>query len=486
VKRDQRRRRLRGSPVRIRSAIMTTRSSTKALAFAATMTVASSAAANPTIEIGGAIGIHGFSDENELGVFDEMGVTSLSNSALFGLRLGVIFNDLIGVEAEAAILPTSAREPEFDVLDLTYRGHLIAQYAKLGKVVPFVVGGVSAFHVAQTDDAGIVYTDTDPAWYGGIGAKYRLPKGWGLRGDARLYFPPSSQSEGATTDFELVFSFYKELNRKKEVDNDPDRDGILGAADQCPTEPEDKDGFEDTNGCPELDNDQDGIADASDECKNEPEDKDGFEDANGCPELDNDKDGIADATDQCKNEPEDKDGFEDEEGCPDPDNDKDGIADLSDKCIDQPETVNSFEDEDGCPDTVPIAIKKFTGTIEGITFKVSSAQILATSNPKLDETVKVMTEYPNLKIEIHGHTDDQKLLPGSQFADNQALSQARADAVKDHLVKKGIAADRLVAKGFGESQPVATLTGEDGKALKGVTLENARAKNRRVEFHPIP
>ncbi|MBA2540444.1 MAG: porin family protein, partial [Deltaproteobacteria bacterium] len=239
---------------------MTIRTSMTALAASATLTTASSAMANPTIEVGGAIGIHGFSDENELGVFDEMNVTSLSNSALFGLRLGVIFNDAFGVEAEAAILPTSAREPEFDVLDLTYRAHLIAQYAKLGsgKVVPFVVGGVSAFHVVDTDDAGIVYTDTDPAWYVGLGAKYRLPKGWGLRGDARLYFPPSSQSEGATTDFELVFSFYKEFNRKTGEDNDPDRDGILGSDDQCPSEPEDKDGFEDSNGCPDNDNDKDG------------------------------------------------------------------------------------------------------------------------------------------------------------------------------------------------------------------------------------
>ncbi|MBA2541670.1 MAG: OmpA family protein, partial [Deltaproteobacteria bacterium] len=188
----------------------------------------------------------------------------------------------------------------------------------------------------------------------------------------------------------------------------------------------------------------------------------------------------------CKNEPEDKDAFEDDNGCPDPDNDKDGIADASDKCINDPETVNSFEDTDGCPDTVPIAIKKFTGTIEGLTFKVASAEILATSNPKLDEAVKVLIEYPTLKIEIQGHTDDRLLLPGSAFPDNQALSQARADAVKDHLVKKGIAADRLVAKGFGDSQPIATITAADGQPLKGAALDTARTKNRRVEFHPIP
>ena len=113
------------------------------------------------------------------------------------------------------------------------------------------------------------------------------------------------------------------------------------------------------------------------------------------------------------------------------------------------------------------------------------ALVVAASNPKLDGTVKVLTEYPTLKIEIHGHTDDQPLLKGSAFPDNQALSQARADAVKAHLVKKGIAEDRLIAKGFGESKPVVATTDADGKPLKGAALNNARAKNRRVEFHPV-
>ncbi len=465
---------------------MTIGSSTKALAFACVIGSTSAATASPTIEVGGAVGVHGFSDENELGVFDEMGVASEKNSPLFGLRLGLIFNDLIGIEAEGGILPSGARDSEVGTTNLTYRGHLIVQKYRLGKFVPFAVGGVAAFYVSSTDDMGVIYKDVDAAWYFGVGTKYLLPGNWGLRGDARLLLPPSSQSDGATTDFEFLFSFYKEFGRKTEllVDNDPDRDGILGAADRCPNEPEDKDQFEDTDGCPENDNDQDGVYDVSDKCPLDPEDKDQFEDTDGCPELDNDKDGIADAVDQCKNEPEDKDGFEDDEGCPDPDNDKDGIADKADKCPDQPETINSFEDEDGCPDTVT-AVKTFTGVIEGITFKVASAQLLAVANPKLDQAIKVLTEYPALKLEIHGHTDDQLLIPGSAFADNNALSLARAEAVKEYLVKKGIAADRITTKGLGESQPVAPIAGADGAQLKGAALANARAKNRRVEFQVI-
>jgi len=83
---------------------------------------------------------------------------------------------------------------------------------------------------------------------------------------------------------------------------------------------------------------------------NDPEDKDGFQDTDGCPDLDNDGDGIPDAKDQCPNDPEDKDGFQDEDGCPDFDNDKDGIPDAADQCPNEPETVNGYADDDGCPD----------------------------------------------------------------------------------------------------------------------------------------
>src|SRR5215813_3660857 len=82
-----------------------------------------------------------------------------------------------------------------------------------------------------------------------------------------------------------------------------DRDGDGKYADPCPTEPEDKDGFQDDDGCPDPDNDRDGIPDPNDKCPTEPEDKDGFEDEDGCPDKDNDKDGVLDAADKCPNEP---------------------------------------------------------------------------------------------------------------------------------------------------------------------------------------
>lgn len=131
---------------------------------------------------------------------------------------------------------------------------------------------------------------------------------------------------------------------------DRDKDGIVDKLDACLTEPEDKDDFQDQDGCPELDNDNDGIIDLSDKCPLDPEDKDGFEDGDGCFDPDNDLDGIVDTRDQCPAQPEDRDAYLDSDGCPDPDNDNDGLLDAEDRCPLDPEDSDGFLDGDGCPD----------------------------------------------------------------------------------------------------------------------------------------
>ena len=95
---------------------------------------------------------------------------------------------------------------------------------------------------------------------------------------------------------------------------DRDGDGIKDDVDKCPDEPEDFDGFQDEDGCPDPDNDNDGIPDVDDRCPNVPEDRDGDQDDDGCPEGsdgDRDGDGILDSKDKCPDEPEDRDGFQD-------------------------------------------------------------------------------------------------------------------------------------------------------------------------------
>ncbi len=138
-----------------------------------------------------------------------------------------------------------------------------------------------------------------------------------------------------------------------ELPSDQDGDGLDDKLDRCPAQAEDKDGFGDGDGCPDLDDDDDGVADVRDRCRLVPEDRDGFEDGDGCPDLDDDGDGIADAKDLCPRKPEDKDGRDDDDGCPDLDDDGDGILDKDDLCPQQPERKNGFEDTDGCPDFAP-------------------------------------------------------------------------------------------------------------------------------------
>jgi len=135
---------------------------------------------------------------------------------------------------------------------------------------------------------------------------------------------------------------------------DPDNDGDkrLDDDDKCPNQREDFDGFEDDDGCPEVDNDKDGIDDLKDRCPNDPEDKKGPNPDDGCPanKRDSDADGIMDSRDRCPKEEEDEDGFEDWDGCPDLDNDKDGIPDDQDKCPLCAEDKDGFDDENGCPE----------------------------------------------------------------------------------------------------------------------------------------
>jgi OmpA-OmpF porin, OOP family len=281
--------------------------------------------------------------------------------------------------------------------------------------------------------------------------------------------------------------------------SDADGDGILDNVDKCPNDPEDKDGFEDEDGCPDFDNDQDGIPDVEDKCPNEPgppenqgcpvqdrdgdgiadnvdkcpdepEDKDGFEDEDGCPDLDNDKDGILDTDDKCPNDPEDKDGFQDEDGCPDPDNDGDGIPDIEDKCPNKPGPPDSPQGK-GCPRKFTLIKinrdKKIIEIKQKVHFATSKYRILPKSYRLLNQVSQAINDFPKMKVSIEGHTDSQ----GSEGY-NQTLSENRAGAVRDYLINKGgVDAARLTSVGHGEGSPIAS-----NRTRRG------RAANRRVEF----
>jgi OmpA-OmpF porin, OOP family len=233
---------------------------------------------------------------------------------------------------------------------------------------------------------------------------------------------------------------------------DTDGDGIEDKKDQCPTEK----GTIETKGCPLIkDSDNDGVADDKDQC---PNDK-GTIEGNGCPpkkETDKDKDGILDKDDLCPDKP----GIATFYGCPDTDGD--GIEDLKDECPDLRGTAKNA----GCPELKKEDQQILKDATYGVQFESGSAILKQASNAILDKVAALMTQYPNYRLTIAGHTDNT----GSESA-NQRLSQARAKACFDYLITKKIDYTRIIFQGYGSSKPIA-----DNKTLQG------RSQNRRVEF----
>ena len=257
--------------------------------------------------------------------------------------------------------------------------------------------------------------------------------------------------------------------------DDADGDGVADEHDDCPLEMEDKDGFADKDGCPDIDNDGDGVLDPDDKCPLRPEDMNGIDDEDGCPDGDRDKDGIADARDKCPSEPEDKDGFQDRDGCPDLDNDQDGILDVADKCSNRPETPNGFQDEDGCPDkkepvvTIEPEVDCKVTIAERVFFAKGSAGLSGTTIQTLQIVVHRYEKHKDViaTFRFDGHASEE----GPKGA-NLGLSKRRVAAVKAFLVKGGIPPALVKTAAYGEEQPLAA--GAD---------ESAYAKNRRVELH---
>lgn len=216
------------------------------------------------------------------------------------------------------------------------------------------------------------------------------------------------------------------------------------------------------------DRDGDGIEDARDRCPDAPEDKDGFEDEDGCPDEDNDQDGILDTRDGCPNTAEDKDGFQDEDGCADEDNDQDGVLDVDDACPFEPETLNGERDDDGCPDEGLIVMRDDRVVLEEqVLFDMNSARVKRSAAPELRALVKLQAQHPEwTKMRVEGHADAR-----GDEAFNQELSERRATNVRQALISFGMDPELLVADGYGAK-----------RLLTSDTTPEAHAKNRRVEF----
>ena len=340
------------------------------------------------------------------------------------LRAGYYPVRFVGLELESAFAP-SKDEDDKKANHSAFRGHVVGQ-APLGGVTPFALLGFG-YLGSSSDSMG---KDHDPGLHFGAGVKVPVTKTLSVRFDLRdTMTQKDNGSDGEQTHHpEVLLGLSMKLGlAKKEAPppppKDTDGDGFNDPADKCPTVA--------------------GVA------------------PDGCPPPDSDKDGFIDPQDKCPTEP----GVA-PDGCPDKDPDKDGILDPNDKCPKEPETKNGFQDDDGCPDEIPAEVKKFTGVIEGIEFDTGKATIRPKSAATLDAAVKVLTDFPTIRLEISGHTDNV-----GKEDKNIKLSQDRADSVKKYFTDKGIDASRIQTRGAGPNEPIA-----DNKTAAG------KQKNRRTEF----
>jgi outer membrane protein OmpA-like peptidoglycan-associated protein len=251
---------------------------------------------------------------------------------------------------------------------------------------------------------------------------------------------------------------------------DSDHDAVWDGIDKCPDTP--VGAVVDPTGCP-VDSDRDGVADGIDKC---PDTVAGtVVDATGCP-ADADKDGVPDSLDRCPNTPA---GTQvDPNGCPiAKDTDGDGVVDPQDRCpgtpagsrVDQFGCLILFEERAPTPGG-PAAPARPTLILRGVNFQTGRSVLTATSYEVLDQVAGSLVANPQIRIEIAGYTDNT----GSPVV-NLRLSNARALAVRAYLARKGVSPGRMVARGYGASNYVATNTTPAG-----------RAQNRRVELHKLP
>ena len=182
-----------------------------------------------------------------------------------------------------------------------------------------------------------------------------------------------------------------------------------------------------------------------------------------CPDLDDDHDGITNAKDECPLEP----GPLSTNGCPD--RDGDGVPDKVDNCPDTPGPASN----QGCPVKVKemvVITNRQLEIKEKVFFDTGKTRVLPRSFGLLDDLARVIQAHQEMAgIVIEGHTDDT-----GNAQRNREVSQARAEAVRDYLIKKGVQASRLQVKGYGPDRPIAPNVTPAG-----------RAKNRRVEFRLI-
>jgi len=427
-----------------------------------------------------------------------------------GGRLGYFFSRSVGIEFELGYQQPTPSAGGTNATATLASGSLVLNTGGEHNLF-YILGGYTRLEFG--DRPG--YNFSDNAVHGAIGDRLFFSDRVALRVEGRAVYAPSTRFSGGNWAGHLIGSAGLSIFTGPSALRDADLDGVADRKDACPGTP--VGAVVDARGCP-SDSDRDKVYNGLDACPNTvegaevdargcPKDTDGDGvydgidkcpgtmtgarvDAQGCP-TDSDRDGVPDGPDQCPNTP--AGATVDTTGCP-VDSDRDGVPDGIDKCPNTPPRTEvdsagcqraSDADGDGVDDTKDKCPGTAAGTrvdaagcpilfteaktpvvLRGVTFETGRSALKPDSYTILDIVAASLVANPGIKIEIAGHTD----MTGSS-ATNLRLSQARAQAVLTYLATKGVALDRMVAQGYGPTQPVAPNTTPAGRAL-----------NRRVEL----
>lgn len=374
------------------------------------------AAAEPT-QLGAFFGPRIFSGNSVLGYIDDAPAhPMLHNSVELGLRAAKQFwFPWLYPEFELGFAPThtspmmvnGATVDAVDVYWIEPRVQARIELMPGRRIEPFlVIGGGSPIALStarKTINSGIIGDG-----YAGAGARFDTRKGFALRLDARLAVLPGV--DPSTGDNKIAFEGDIAFGLELTVGKKP--------APRVEVAPP-----------PPADQDDDGIADAADKCVDRPEDKDGFEDGDGCPDIDNDGDHVLDIADKCPAEQETMNGFDDDDGCPDTvPADVDGLRG----------TIEGLLYADG-ETAVRDSAKKSLENIKKVMDAHPSLKIVLVGHTD-DQEAKAFAE-PGKPVDLDSLNTD--------------LARARAEAVRQALVAIGVPQGRIVVDGVGAEEPVA-------------------------------
>ena len=266
------------------------------------------------------VGAHLFSETVELGVPDTIETAHPESSPLLGVRAMVRFRKDFGVEAELAVAPTRASVSQRDITVFGWRLHIVVplgyRFWRFESQLVAGAGGLSTTGTGVHADPDEVASDTDLLFHWGVTGRIKLSPDLHIRGDARHLLPPSTDfSFPFTNNFEFAAGIAYRFGGgpapvAPEPTGDRDRDSIADDADRCPDQAEDRDGFQDADGCADPDNDGDGIRDPDDWCPLEPETVNDHQDRDGCADEKPPEEVEEAPDDVAPGEPDDNEGSE--------------------------------------------------------------------------------------------------------------------------------------------------------------------------------